>query len=291
MANAVDHVVLPTGDLSVSRSRMVDLGFTVAPDALHPFGTKNACVFFSDGTYLEPLAVVQREACELAALAGNVFIKRDQAYRFRQGEEGFSALVMKTDDAAADRVRFESEGISAGPNLEFSRPFETPSGEQATASFALAFAADLRSPDVFFFNCQRINPPAVDRTALERHSNGVTAIGQIILSEHNPSDFQYLLQQIVDQREVNAHSFGIELASGNADIIALNHAGLKGYFGTQTDDNGRGLRLRAVVFKVAELARLEADYKKAGIDYSMIGARLVVQPELGQGAIFAFEQI
>lgn len=245
MVRAVDHVVLPTGNLGVARSRLMELGFTVAPDALHPFGTKNACVFFSDGTYLEPLAVAQREACEQAARDGNQFVRWDQAYRFRQGEEGFSALVMKTVDADADRVRFEKECISAGSNLRFSRPFETPSGEQATASFELAFAADLRSPDVLFFNCQRINAPSVDRSVLERHENSVTAISQIILSEPNPSDFQYLLQQIVEQREVNAHSFGIELASQNANIIALNHAGLKGYFGTDTKTDGRGLKLRA----------------------------------------------
>jgi hypothetical protein len=29
----------------------------VAADARHPFGTENACVFFADGTYLEPLAL------------------------------------------------------------------------------------------------------------------------------------------------------------------------------------------------------------------------------------------
>ena len=71
MPRFVDHVVLPTADLSVVRKRMKKLGFTVAPEALHPFGTKNACVYLSDGTYLEPVAVAQREACEEAALAGN----------------------------------------------------------------------------------------------------------------------------------------------------------------------------------------------------------------------------
>ena len=53
----LDHVVLPVADLGVARARLTALGFTVAPDGLHPFGTANCCVYLADGTFLEPLAV------------------------------------------------------------------------------------------------------------------------------------------------------------------------------------------------------------------------------------------
>ena len=53
---AIDHLVLPTDSLGVARARLSALGFTVAPDAQHPFGTGNCCVYLQDGTYLEPLA-------------------------------------------------------------------------------------------------------------------------------------------------------------------------------------------------------------------------------------------
>lgn len=287
---SVDHLVLPTADLSVARKRLEQLGFTVAPDARHPFGTENACVFFSDGTYLEPLAVAQRETCEEAALKGNVFVKHDQAYRFRRGEEGSLALVMATDNASADREAFISAGISAGDNLEFSRPFETPDGEHATAGFELAFAADLRAPDILFFTCQRINPPAVDKSALENHANGVTGIRQVVLSEQNPADFQYLLQEVTGQREVNAHSFGIELKADNAEIVALNAAGMAGLFGMKGGTHARGLRLRGVVFAVKDLKIVESRLKDVGIEASNIGDRLIVAEAPGQGAFFGFEQ-
>ncbi|MCP4320080.1 MAG: VOC family protein [Hyphomicrobiales bacterium] len=288
---AVDHVVLPTADLSVARTRLSNLGFTVAPDAQHPFGTENACVFFADGTYLEPLAVAQREACEEAALDGNVFIKRDQAYRFRRGEEGFSALVMATGDAQQDQQIFLDSGISAGANLDFSRPFESPDGEQAMASFELAFAADLRAPDLFFFTCQRKNLPNFDKSVLETHANGVTGIRQIVLSEQNPSDFQYLLQQVVSQREVNAHSFGVDLHAANADIVALNASGMAGFFGMKGGIHARGLRLRGLVFAINDLNGFEARLKDAEIGYAFIGDRLIVAEAPGQGAFFAFEQV
>ncbi|WP_246660367.1 VOC family protein [Nitratireductor sp. XY-223] len=287
----VDHLVLPTAELEVARARLASLGFTVAPEARHPFGTANACVFFADGTYLEPLAVAQRELCEHAAIDGNVFVKRDQAYRFRRGEEGFSALVMGTDNAAEDRNRFVRAGISAGLNLEFSRPFETPDGARAMAGFELAFAGDLRAPDVFFFTCQRKNPPEVDRTALETHENGVTGIRQVVLSEPNPSDFQYLLQQVVGQREVNAHSFGVDLAAANTDVVALNAAGLKGFFGVEGGTHARGLRLRGIVFATGDLNAMEQRLKEEGIAYVFTAGRLVVAETAGQGAFFAFEQV
>jgi hypothetical protein len=93
----LDHLVLPVEDLETTRARHAALGFTVAADARHPFGTENACVFFADGSYLEPLAVASREECEQAARDGNVFVARDQAHRFRLGDTGFSAVVVGSE--------------------------------------------------------------------------------------------------------------------------------------------------------------------------------------------------
>lgn len=289
LPRALDHAVLPTADLAVARGRLTKLGFTVAPAADHPFGTQNACVYFADQTYLEPLAVSQRETCEAAARSGNVFVKHDQAYRFRRGEDGFSALVFATRDAEGDRARFESAGISAGQNFSFSRPYVNSAGKQAEAQFELAFAADLRAPDAFFFTCQRVKPLDVDRSVLEQHANGVLGISEVVLSERNPSDFQYLLQEVMQQREVTAHSFGLELIAANAGISVLNAAGLKGFFGIEGGTHGRGLRLRAIVFATEDLSRLKQHLEQAAIDFVEIGQRLVVSAAAGQGAAFAFE--
>ena len=285
----IDHLVLPTADLEVARDRLTALGFTVAPNALHPFGTHNACVFFADDTYLEPMAVKQRETYEEAARKGNVFLLRDEAYRFRRGEDGFSALVMATDDAAGDQRQFVDSGISAGNNLTFSRDYATVDGDTAEARFELAFAADLRAPDVFFFTCQRLRPLKVDRSRLESHENGVTGMRQVVLSEKNPSDFQYLLQEVANQREVTAHSFGLEIKAGNADIAALNPAGLSGFWGIEGGTHGRGLHLRAVVLTTNMLDRVPEILERADFPFDRVGARIVVPAAPGQGAVIAFE--
>ena len=290
---AIDHLVLPVGDLSMARARLSALGFTVAPDARHPFGTENACVYLADNTFLEPLAIGQRETCEAAALKGNVFVARDQAYRFRRtgagNGAGFSALAFSSDDARADHAHFGRVGMSAGKMLRFSRQFENAAGKRERMSFRLAFAADLRAPDAFFFTCERINAPPAGREAFEKHVNGVVALTEVALCEANPSDFQYLMEEVVATRQINAHSFGIELRAANASVSVYSPAGMKAWFGDERCGHGRGLKFRAAFFAVTDLAATRELFVANHVDFREKSGRLVVPPAEGQGAIFAFE--
>ncbi len=289
MPKPLDHLVLPVCDLETARGRLSALGFTVAPVGTHPFGTENACVFFADGTFLEPIAIGQREAAEEAARAGNAFVARIMAYRFRVGEDGFCALVMGSDNADEDHRRFVAAGLSGGGIVGFSRPFKTPAGDEDTASFKLAFAADLRAPDAFAFTCERINVPAVDRSALQRHENGALSISEIVAVEQNPTDFQYLLQEVVGAREVEANSFGMRIVTGGSTISVVTPEGFAAFFGSAVELPTRGLRFAAVVYRVANLDALKSLLDRAAVSYDMVGQRLVVAPAAGQGAHFAFE--
>lgn len=288
---AVDHLVLPVTSLEATRARFAQLGFTVAPDARHPFGTENACVFFGDDTYLEPLAVGSREECEAAARAGNMFVARDQAFRFRNGQEGFSAIVVKTVDADADHARFAGAGFSGGPMLHFERMFKMADGSEVLGGFKLAFAADLRAPDFFLFACERVNPLPSDRGALARHANGALGLSAVVLVEENPSDFQYLLEEVFEQRAVEAHSFGIALQTRNVKVEALTPEGLDGYFGIDARGAGRGLKGRLVMVRVGDIGVTERLLADNGVAFSRRGARLIVPHEAGQGVAFAFEEV
>lgn len=288
-AHPLDHLVMPTASIAVARERLGRLGFTIAPDALHPFGTENACVFLADGTYLEPLGIASREDCEAAAIAGNVFVARDQAYRFRRGQEGFSAVVFGTDDAAADDAVFRKNGVSGGEMLSFSRAMVLADGSESEARFKLAFAADLRSPDFFLFTCQRLKALPSGRSRFEAHENGVTGLGEVVLSEPNPTDFQYLLQLAVHEREVSAHSFGMDIMTANGiKISVLNPAGMAGFYGKRTSAHARGLRGRAVVLKVSDLAATERLLSRNGIPFTYKDGQILVPEAPGQGALFVF---
>lgn len=287
----VDHLVLPVANLDVSRERLGKLGFTVAADARHPFGTHNACVFLSDNTYLEPLAVMNQDECEVAAANGNVFVARDQAFRFRCGDDGFSAIAFGTADAGTDEARFISDAVSGGDVLEFSRPIRMPDGSESSAGFRLAFAADLRSPDFFFFCCQRTNPLPTDRSPLEKHFNGVIGMSEVVLCEPEPRAFEALLKSASGAADVRTHAFGITAQTANCRIIILTPEGMEAFFDQPPTTEGRGLKGRAIVFKIHDLGVTEAHLAANGVTYTRKNNRILVKPTPGQGALFAFEEI
>jgi hypothetical protein len=285
---SVDHCVLPVADLSAARQRLQALGFTVAADALHPFGTGNCCVFFADNTYLEPLAVVDATKAQASAQAGNAFTRRDLAYRYRCGEDGFSALVFKTDDAKADNAGFLNAGISGGQTLEFTRDFTDSSGKSDTASFRLAFAADLRAPDCFFFTCERVRSPQVDRSALQRHANGVTRLKAVMLAAPRAADFADFLSTVAKSEPAVPREQGSEFQAGNARIDLMDDAEFASRFGA-TPLCDPGLRLRSIVFGVGDLDKLQSLLRQSGASYDKHGSTIAVLPAAGQGAFFMFE--
>ncbi|MFZ2102800.1 MAG: VOC family protein [Oricola sp.] len=289
-ARAIDHAVLPVESVEAARSRFLALGFTVAADGRHPFGTENACVYFADGTFIEPLAVAQREDCEDSARKGNVFTARDQAFRFRNGENGFSALALSTEDARRDHKAFRKAGFSAGKKLSFARKFVGADDKKGKAAFLLAFAADLRSPDALFFTCERVSVPKADRSALQLHANSATGILQVVLSEPNPTDFQYLLQEVVNNRNDEAHSFGMEIAATNGSIDVMTPEGLAVHFGVERKSSERGLRFEGFILAVPSIEQLEEYFGDNAISYREMHGRIIVDAAPGQGCFLAFQE-
>lgn len=285
---ALDHLVLPVADLGVARARLTALGFTVAPDGLHPFGTANCCVYLSDGTFLEPLAVNDTDQAIASARAGNVFTARDAAYRRDVGGDGFSALVLASGDASADDAAFIEAGFSAGNMLEFSRPFVDAAGASDTASFRLAFAADPRADDLFLFTCQRLNAPKIDRSALQKHANGTTRITQIVVAANKPDDLAGLLMAGSGAARADAGENRIAIELPNAAIVAMTPAAIEAELGIAIGA-APSPRFVAALFGVPDLSAAQALFKSGQIAHVNRNDRLVVPPAAGQGAVFAYE--
>ncbi len=288
-ARSVDHLVLPVSQLSEARKRLSHLGFTVAPDAKHPFGTANVCSFFADDTYLEMLAVDRSPLYEAAAQRNNSFIQRDLSYRFRNGDDGFSGIAFKTDDSRGDHAEFKRRGISGGRMVEFSRSFISSEGKRETGSFRLAFAADLRAPDAFFFTCQRLAYPKTDRSHLITHENGVTGLRQILLCEEKPEDFGSLLQGIFHAPARKEEDGSLAISANNSDIAVMTPTQFDCCFGWSPVLHGRGLRLAGLVFSVASLYAVEQLLVRNGIVFTKSESRICVTPAPGQGTLFVFE--
>lgn len=289
MAHGIDHLVLPVEDLDVARRRFEALGFTVAPDARHPFGTENACVFFANRTYLEPLAVADRMEVDENARKGMVFLRRYLAYRFRNGLEGFSKLALKSDDAAADHGRYEEEGFADGPVFAFERKAASEAGEK-TIGVRLAFAADEMAPDVTLFACQHINTEIFWAPERTTHANGARGVVEVVMTEDNPTDFQYLLQAVTEVRDDRASSFGLHFSVPNGRISVLTPTAFEAMYGEPAPNLGRGLRLAAFVVAVADLQAVAAILGLSAIAFQQSGDMLIVPPAPGQGAPIVFKE-
>lgn len=283
----IDHIVMPVTSLVDSRTFFESLGFTVAPAASHPFGTENACVFFADGTYLEPLGVGDPEAYAAAGQGGAVFVSRDAAFRFRRGAPGFSGIALGSDDAEADWRGFRDAGLADGDLFQFARTFAAPDGTRRELGFRLAFAADRRSPDLFFFACQALAKPG-DRSALSAHANGVTGIARLVLSEPHPDDFRSLLRDVLAQPESDWRRDSFSLSAANAGIEVLVPTELAARYGAARDGE-RGLRFEGVVLRVADLTEVAERASRAGLPVRHVGDRLVVPLADENGPFLAFE--
>lgn len=276
---ALDHLVLPTASVDAARDRLTRLGFTVAPNGVHPFGTINACVYFTGGTFLEALALGDGEAAAIAIAHGNVFVARDHVFRAMRGEEGFSAIVLASDDADRDHAAFAKLDISGGDMLTFSRPSADAHGKVGTATFKLAFAADIETADAFLFTCQRIDAPAIDRSSLERHANGATGVCEIVAGEHAGS-FIRLIERAVG-RSPHDTTHAVEFTN-----VAMRMVGPDDPPGVGES----GATLAAIAFTVRDLGAVSHLFEAGGIDYLATPAGLVVPPAVGQGATFIFRR-
>ncbi|KQZ82027.1 lactoylglutathione lyase [Mesorhizobium sp. Root157] len=288
MTHPLDHLVLPTADLAVARARLLALGFMVSPRGVHPFGTENCCVYFADGSFMEPLAVGDARAADMAIAAGNVFVARDRKYRERLGDEGFSAVVFGTSNADADHRRYCEAGFSAGARLDFSRPFVDAAGKSDTASFRLAFASGKAASDAFQFSCERVDAPRVDRAALQTHDNSAAAIVEVVAIGSNPSAQLRLLGIAADASPAPLAETS-ELILPNAKLSVVTPQDYARRFGLPAADP-TDLRFAAVVFSVASLRNLRTVLAQRGIGYDIGDEQIIVAPAPGQGAAFIFKE-
>ncbi|MBX3596323.1 MAG: VOC family protein [Rhizobiaceae bacterium] len=288
--SGIDHLVLPVADLDDAQRRYRALGFTVAPVGQHPFGTANCCVYFEDGTFLEPLAIADENAARTAIADGNAFVQGDANYRAHSGGEGLAGIVLATNDAKKDDARFRAAHITGGSILDFSRAVVDKAGRTGTASFRLAFARDPLSPAPFFFSCQRVKAPKVDRAALQHHRNAVTGLRGVILLAQQPHAHRGFLEAFFRTTALRESRQCLVFQLPNAEITVATPEFMAERWGIElAQSRVEGLDPVGVVFAATDIAALGSLFNADSIAYLARGNALVAPPATGQGATFIFE--
>ncbi len=284
---SIDHLVLPVTTLTLARSRLASLGFSVAPDAAHPFGTGNCCVFFADRTYIEPITIIDRAATDMAAAEGVTFVKRIKRFTERQGE-GFAMVALQSDDAEADRGAFAAAGIGGGPVYRFARLAELPDGTEQEIGVATASAEFPLAADAGFFACQHLAKEVLFQPAYLEHPNGAQGVSAVAAVAENPADFHILLSGATGQRELRTTSFGIEAEVEGRSFLILTPDGFRARYLVDAPNPRRGMLFAAFDLKVLDLDRA-AGY--AGRAAKRHAEHVVVPPAPGLNAVVAFRSV
>ncbi len=292
-AKALDHLVLPVPSLPIARKRLSDLGFSVAADGHHPFGTSNACVFFADETYLEPLAVGDRDIYQAQADAGNPFVARDRTFRSQRGDDGISLIALRSANAEADATAYRRLGYGDGEVVEFSRDVVLPDDAVIKIGVKLGVAELESAPELALFSCQWLSKRRFD-TALTVHPNTATGTETVaVLSDFSVSTTDYLTHVIglkeglPDTGQVDC---GAELVLPNARIKLYSPTRFEAVYGWIPRRNRTSLTAHAIDIKVTDLATTTEFLMANGVEIKAIDQRIIVAPGEGQGYAVAFIQ-
>ncbi len=284
MAGGLDHVVHAVRDLAAAAELYRRLGFTVGARNRHAWGTHNHLVQLP-GFFVELLTVAEPEKLGsdgFSALFGTfnrIFLKN---------QEGLSLLILESDDAATDAVRFRSAGIGVSDAMRFEREGKRPDGAAVKVGFSLAFARDAKAAAVGFAVCQQHFPENFWDPAFQQHGNTASGIDAAVLVAENPSEHRAFLSAFAGVRDLSVTSSGITASTPRGDISVMEPAAFRSRFGTEPPDVSRGARLAAMQFRVRDRAALSAALAAGGIaTFSRMDAT-IVGPQTALGATLVF---
>ncbi len=278
---SLDHIVLPVANLLAARTRLSALGFTVAPDGHHPFGTSNSCVFFQNGSYFEPLAIRDMDIYQKEAERGNGFLRRDRLYRRNIGENGFSMIALTSSDAESERKDYLARGYDCGPIVSFRRDVAQPDGSNRQIAINLFITSSKSSPDLALFSCQWLSEKVFD-DAHKVHANGAVGISSIAIANSESGEALVYLESIAGITDNG------EIALDNARLRLMPDDQLKQAYGIESLDERSGPGAVCVDLIVTDIFYTAVVLRISGIDSQQVGKRLVVAPADGQGYTIAF---
>lgn len=280
----IDHLVFPVTTLTLARSRLTSLGFKVAPDARHPFGTGNCLVCFKDRTCLEPITILDRNRADMAAAEGFAFVKRLKRFTERRGE-GFAMVALKSEDAEADRAAFERAGAGSQPIYRFSRTARLPDGADREVGFVVAFADFPTAPDATFFVCQHLAAEVLFQPEYLEHPNGAQGVAAVIAVAETPEDFRTMLTVAIGRKKLTSTEFGLEAKIAGERWLILTREGFHARYDLDPPNPRRGLLFAAFEITVLDLDRA-AGY--AGAKAKRRDDSIVLPAAPGLGVVMAF---
>ncbi len=270
----IDHLVIAVRDLDRAAEAYAALGFTLTPENLHPFGSKNRIVQL-DGLFLEILGI--QDGAELAPHDGDAFSFARFNADFLARREGCSMLVMESRDRDADLTAMQAAGLTTCAPFEFSRIANLPDGGTATVGFRLAFATDTSMPESAFFVCEQLAPEHFWKADFQRHANGCAGVVAAHAVCDTPSDTATLFAGLAGSDAVDEIVGGIRIATPRGAIEVLTGDAHKARFGVEPVIDGA--HLAGITLSSGEFGAARDHARKAVPAAAISEDRIVIAPD------------
>lgn len=285
----LDHIVHAVRDLDAAALFYRRLGFLVGPRNRHSWGTENHIVQL-DGFFIEILALTSPELLdrdvEHAGLARHFgCFQRDALLR----GEGFSMLILHSDDVAADAMLFARLGIAQSAELVFTRQGQQPDGELVRVGFSLAFVSEVLSPAIGFAVMRQHNPARFWNKSAQAHPNGAHGVAGVALTADSPTDHYTFLEAFSGQRELHSTSLGLLARTPRGSIEVVEPISYMDRFGLVPPIIGDAMTLGALRIGLRWPNRIVEHLKEQGIAHAQRGEAVIVAPETAFGATLVFE--
>jgi hypothetical protein len=224
----INHLVLCSDDLDAIRQLYAQLGFTLCPAGQHPFGTGNTIIQLH-GTYLELLAVTRPEDIVEHAPGEFSFSAFNRDYLDRH--EGFSMLVLDSEDALGDIMAWKAAGLTTYAPFEFSRTARMPDGSDVTVGFSLAFVSNKAAPWLGLFACQHYRPEYYAQRKFQIHANGAHHLEDVWISGRGALDLAPYLETVAGTLAKQRSDGRIDVPTRFGTIVLADSATFENAFG------------------------------------------------------------
>lgn len=288
MSRGIDHLVLCVSDLKNARAHYEKLGFTMTPEAQHPFGSGNTLAQLQ-GCFLEVLGITRPELITEASGDDFSFAAFNRDYLKRR--EGMSMLVLDSSDDTADRAEFLDKGLHVHAPFDFQRLARLPDGREETVGFSLTFLSDHSLPDMGFFTCRQWRPDLFWKEQYQQHTNGALGIDEVLIVSPDPAGPTKFLAAFADSREIETDNGVARVNTPRGTLGVYTPAALDIRFPGAFDSAA----VSSPFFAGFSISSSDADaagnrWRQNGLQVNMTDGTDWLGPQAGLGCIISLKQ-
>lgn len=255
----IDHPLIMVRDLNAAIELFKTLGFAMAPQSRHPWGT-STCI-----------AIMDRSLIELVSIYDESLLDEFPAGDFRFGRyvqkqlnerEGISLLALHSANAEKDAIDVISRGVECQGTIKFGRDVKRPDGTPDRTATTLKILATSDLPRLSNFICEQHRPDLIYVPEWSNHANGALSYNQVTImaSEGDQPRVRDRLVGLYGEEALFTLDDGFGARTGNGSFVVTDRAGVEKRYGDLPAELAAETEPSCVAIhiKVSDIARVVA---------------------------------